>query len=374
MSLSKYRQFFPITLSTVYLNHAAISPLSTYVSEAMKKFISNRTTGDIDLHQKMVDERDRLKGNLATLINTKSHMIALIKNTSEGLNWLANGISWQKGDRILLFENEFPANIYPFLNLKRHGIEVDFVPVQNGKINIEEIERCIHPKTRLLSISFVGFLDGFRNNLSAIGRLCKQKNIIFSVDGIQGVGILPIDVQEAQIDFLSNGGHKWLMGPEGCGFMYISSGLHERLNPAFAGWLSVKNSMDFLNYRLDFRNHADRYEIGTANTFGIVGLRAATDMLIEIGTEKIEAHLLDLGALLIEKMSALNFKYTGATARDDRSGIYSFKGSDVDTLYKVLAERRIFVSLRNDCLRVSPHFYNTNEDIERFIEACKDFV
>jgi cysteine desulfurase/selenocysteine lyase len=258
--------------------------------------------------------------------------------------------------------------------LKRFGVEVDFVPVRNGKIFVDQIERFLQQRTRLLSISFVGFLDGFRNDLREIGSLCKQKNVIFSVDGIQGVGILPIDVQGAQVDFLSNGGHKWLMGPEGCGFMYIAPELHSKLNPAFAGWLSVKNSWDFLDYQLDFRNHADRYEIGTANSLGIVGLRAASDILVKIGAEKIESHLLDLGEMLIEKMSLLNFRYTGGTKRSDRSGIYSFTGCNVDNLFKFLSDKRIFVSLRNDAIRVSPHFYNTKEDIEQLFKACRSFL
>ncbi len=297
MDLSSYRNLFPVTRSSIYLNHAAISPYSTRVSEALAVQIKARSHPPVDVYPVFLDERQKLKENVAVLINGQPRDIALIPNTSTGLNWLANGLAWKKGDRILLVEGEFPSNIYPFLNLERKGIKIDFASPASGMIGLDNIASKIHKRTKLLSISFVQFLNGFRIDPVAVGELCRSNGIIFSIDGIQGAGAVPLDVQAAGIDFLANGGHKWLMGPMGCGFMYISPKLHEKLDPVFAGWLSVKNSWDFLDYRLDFLEDAERYEPGTPNFLGIAGAKAATDLLVEVGAGRIEKHLFGLGRL-----------------------------------------------------------------------------
>ncbi len=373
MTLSSYRKYFPITSTDIYLNHAAVSPLSTKVVEDIQDMLARRSTGPVDVFPQLMEEIVRLKKNLATLIGAEKENIAVISNTSEGFNWLVNGLEWKKGDRVLLVEQEFPANIYPFLNLEKKGVLIDYVPLRNGFVYTEDIEKNIRPDTRLLSISFVEFLNGFRNNLLEIGKICKNKDILFSVDGIQGIGALPLDVRSCGIDFLSNGGHKWLMGPQGCGFMYLSPDLLSNLNPVFAGWLSVKDSWNFFDYRLDFLDDAGRFEIGTMNEFGVIGLRASTDLLIEAGTEKIEKHLLELGTRLIEGLGNLGYKYIGSDKPSERSGIYSFSGSEQEALTNFLQKSRIHLSLRNDVIRFAPHFYNTPAEIDEVIRLCSRF-
>lgn len=374
MSFSQYRRYFPITKSDIYLNHAAVSPFSTLIKDAIVKYIDDRAWGRIDNFQYLIDERNKLKSNIAKLINGDPQNIAIVTNTSEGLNWLANSLSWQPGDHILLFENEFPSNIYPFLNLERFGVRIDFVPCKKGKFLIEDIEAGIKDNTKLLSVSFVEFLSGFRNNLVSIGKLCQKHDVIFSVDGIQGIGALPIDVRAAHIDFLSNGGHKWLMAPQGCGFIYVNPVLEAKLKPAFAGWLSVKDSWNFLDYRLDFLEDARKYEIGTPNSIGIIGARAATDLLLKVKPSQIEKHLLQLGDVLISHMSELGFSYSGSFNQKERSGIYSFIGKDIDNLFDHLSKNRVHISLRNNALRVSPHFYNTEAEIRELIHICRKYL
>ena len=372
MSLSSYRKYFPITATDIYLNHAAVSPLSTKVVEAIEQILKMRSSGQIEVFPESVEEKKKLKKNLATLIDGEPDNIAIIGNTSEGFNWLVHGLEWNEGDRVLLVENEFPANIYPFLNLEQHGVIIDYVPVRDGFIYPEDIENTIQPDTKLLSISFVGFLNGFRNQLSDISRICRERNVIFSVDGIQGVGALPLSVGNSGIDFLSNGGHKWLMGPQGCGFMYISPVLFERLKPAFAGWLSVKDSWNFFDYRLDFLDDARRFEIATSNVLGIFGLRASTDLLLAAGLANIEKHLFMLGNRLIEELSVLGFKYIGSDNKKERSGIYSFTCENEKVLFENLQKNRIHISLRNGIIRFSPHFYNTVEEIDRVVEIINN--
>ncbi len=377
MNLKKYKNIFPVAKSDVYLNHAAIAPFSFNVIKAINEFLVMRSQKGVDVYAFVVEKKKELKKNISTLINGNPENIAIIGNTSEGLNWLVNSLSWNAGDRILLTDYEFPSNVYPFLNLKRFGVEVDFVKNRDGKIYVEDIESKISPQTKIISISFVEFLNGFRNNLKEIGKICKNNNIIFSVDAIQGVGALPLDVQSCNIDFISNGGHKWLMGPQGCGFMYIAPTLHENLHPAFAGWLSVEDSWNFLEYKLDFIEDAGRYEIGTANALGIIGCKASTDLLVEVGTENIEKHLFSLGDYLIESLKNIDMIYNGSLSLEERSGIYSFNYKDTEVLkdlHQYLSTNKIHVSYRNGALRISPHFYNDKDDIDIFIAACKSYL
>ena len=368
MSLSSFRSYFPITETDIYLNHAAVSPYSTRVVNAIENILKKRTSDQVEVFPLVVEEKVKLKKNIAKLIDGEEDKIAIIGNTSEGFNWLVQGLQWRKGDRVLLVENEFPSNIYPFLNLEQKGVVIDFVPNRDGFIFLADIEKMIQPQTKLLTISFVEFLNGFRNQLTEISQLCHENDMILSVDSIQGIGALPLSVRRSGIDFISNGGHKWLMGPQGCGFMYISPKLFDRLKPAFVGWLSVKDSWNFFDYRLDFLDDASRFEIATSNVLGIFGLTASTQLLLEAGTDKIEKHLFKLGDRLIEKLSSLGFSYIGSEHIENRSGIYSFSCENVNEYFKYLRENRVHLSLRNGILRFSPHFYNTIDEVDKVVD------
>ena len=367
MSLTSYRKYFPIAETDIYLNHAAVSPYSTRVVEAIENLLHRRSSGEIEVYPIAVEEKARLKKNIAAMIDGEEDNIAIIGNTSEGFNWLVQGLSWKKGDRVLLVENEFPANIYPFLNLEQYGVSIDFVPTREGFIFLEDIESKVRPETKLLSISFVEFLNGFRNQLAEISDLCRRNDVLLSIDSIQGVGAMPLSVRQSGVDFLSNGGHKWLMGPQGCGFMYISPVLFDKLKPAFVGWLSVKDSWNFFDYNLDYLEDARRFEIATSNVPGIFGLSASTSLLLEAGIEQIQKHLFSLGDRLIERLTDLGYTYVGSRDEKNRSGIYTFQCENVKETYKHLRKNRVHLSLRNDLLRFSPHFYNTVEEIDEVL-------
>ena len=373
MSLARFRSLFPVTAQKIYLNHAAISPLSIRVTDQVEAFLDERSFGAIDNFKAGDEIRARTRQLIADLINARPEQIAFIQNTSEGFNHLVNGLSWQPGDEVILNDFEFPSNIYPFMNLERFGVKMVFVPNRNGQILVEDIAARITDKTRLLSISFVEFANGYRNDLQAIGELCRKHDIIFSVDGIQGVGALPLDVQKFQIDFLSNGGHKWLMGMMGAGFMYIAPRLLERLRPAFTGWLAVENAWDFFDYRLDLLPDAKRYEYATANFLGIVALNAAVGLLSEAGIANIEAHLLGLGERLVRELGELGLKFQGAEDRRRWSGIYTFAGPRMEKLFEYLTAHNMVCSLRNGMLRIAPHFYNTEEEIAELIAEVRRF-
>ena len=369
----EYRKLFPVTLQKIYLNHAAISPFSTRVTDKLEWFLDERQFGNIDVFKQANEIRNHTRKLLAGLINADVENIAFITNTSEGFNHLVHGLDWQPGDEIIIPDCEFPSNMYPFLNLEQKGVVVKKIRAPQGMVKPEDLKAAITSKTKLLSISYVEFSSGFRNDLQAIGQMCKEHNIIFSVDGIQGLGALPLDVQSCQIDFLSNGGHKWLMGAMGAGFMYISPTLFEKLRPSFTGWLAVENAWDFLDYQLDFLPDARRFEYATANFLGITALSASVELLSEVGLANVEKHLLHLGEILVSELEKIGLQFFNSRNRAHWSGIYSFKAGNAEALFKELQSKQIVCSLRNGLVRIAPHFYNTEKEIEELISVIKNF-
>ena len=372
MNPESYRTEFPhIEEGIIYLNHAAVSPMSNRVRQALEHFMDHRQVANIEFWPNGLEEKQALKADLAKLLHLPAEQFAIVPNTSTGLNILAQGLSWKPGDRILLNNFEFPANVYPFLNLERKGVVVDFVPHRDGRILLEDIEAAIRPETRLLSISFVEFLNGFKNDLYAIGELCKQHNIWFAVDGIQGIGVQTLDVTAAGIDFLAVGGQKWLMWPLGTAFIWISKRLFPHLHPAFLGWLAVEDSWNFFDYRMDLLPDAGRFEPGTMNVMGIIGARAAMQPFLELGIETIEQHLLQLTDYLADELQAMGFSLLSDRSAKHRSQIVTFRTDNGEALFQALQKHNIRVSLREGNIRVSPHFYNTREEIDQFLQVLK---
>ncbi len=368
-----YRRLFPITVKKIYLNHAAISPFSTRVTDRLEWFLDERQFGHIDVFQQADEIRAKTRNILARFINGQPENIAFTTNTSEGFNHLVHGLTWQAGDEIIVPDCEFPSNMYPFLNLESQGVVVKKIPAPGGIVSLEKIKKAITPRTKLLSISFVEFSSGFRNDLQAIGQLCKENNIIFSVDGIQGLGALPLDVEKYQIDFVSNGGHKWLMGAMGAGFMYIGPELFAKLKPAFTGWLAVEKAWDFLDYQLELLPDARRFEYGTANFMGITALSASVELLDEIGLPNIQRHLFQLGEFLVTELEKTGLRFVNSKDKAHWSGIFSFQATAADALFDELSKNNIVCSLRNGLIRFSPHFYNTVNELEEVVAVIKRF-
>ncbi|MEJ2636078.1 MAG: aminotransferase class V-fold PLP-dependent enzyme [Calditrichia bacterium] len=368
-----YRKLFPHLREHVYLNHAAISPMNTRTLEAVEEFFKNRLEKNIEFWPEAMDRKARLITLIGKLINAPQNQIALVPNTSAGLNILAMGLDWKPGDRILLNDFEFPSNVIPFINLRRKGVEIDFVKNRDGAVFIEDIEKSLKPATRLLSISFVEFLNGYRNDLKRIGELCRQRNIIFCVDAIQGLGGLRLDVQETGIDFMATGGHKWLMWPAGIGFVYIAAHIFDRIYPAQAGWLSVQTPWDFFNYGQPFAENAQRFEPGTANTYGIIAAAAMLEIMLEIGPENIETKVLGNTDYLVRKLTESGYRLFTHSEPEVRSGIVSVYHDRAEELFNFLKENKVTVSLREGKIRISPHFYNDQSDFDKLLDYLHDF-
>ncbi|MDE3057694.1 MAG: aminotransferase class V-fold PLP-dependent enzyme [Bacteroidota bacterium] len=374
-NLSLYRSWFPhIVNGSIWMNHAAISPLSTRVNTAVQKYLEARTTGEIDVYLSMLPTVAHLKQNIGTLINAAPERIGFVLNTSEGLSVLASGLEWKPGDRILLNESEFPANVVPFLNLRRHGVEIDFIKIHHGAITPEITEQYLTSKTKLVSVSFVQFLSGFRADLAAIGALCKKRGIIFSVDGIQGLGVSPLDVQKMKIDFLSSGGNKWLMGLMGLAFIYVSEEMQNRIQQSHMGWTSNRNFFsEFFKYRVDLDDTARRYENGTQNYIAIAALGASLATLLEVGIENIQSHVAALTEKIIAAADGAGHSLVTSRDKNERAGIVTFRCENADELFAFLKKEHITVSVREGMIRVSPHFYNSSEDVAALHSALLQY-
>ncbi|HYF03836.1 MAG TPA: aminotransferase class V-fold PLP-dependent enzyme, partial [Patescibacteria group bacterium] len=263
--LLKARALFPhIASGRIYLNHAATSPLSTRVVAAVQTHLNNRSSGAIDDYWTTLEKITELRKNIATLINAESSTrIAFTPSTTDAINIVASGIKWKRGDRVLLNDMEFPANVYPYRALKRRGVEVDVIPSENNRITPEMIERFLKLETRVVALSAVQFLTGFRADLQAIGEICRKRNIILAVDAIQAVGAVKLDVQKMNIDALAAGAQKWQMSPHGSGFLYVTEKLQQEITEQNIGWLSVENPWNFFDFDQPLDPTARRYEGGS---------------------------------------------------------------------------------------------------------------
>lgn len=370
-----FRSTFPAYSQAIYMNHAAVSPLSKNVRDILTNYWEKRSHIPVDVYPSIMDTIEELKKMICGMIHAKnSDEIAIIPNTSSGLNIIASGLKWEKGDRIILNTMEFPANVYPFMNLGKRGVIIDWVKPVNGQIQIKEIKPLVTNRTRLLSISFVQFLNGFKADLEAIGMLCKQKDIWFVVDGIQGVGVIPVDVVKCNIDAFVSGGHKWLMWPMGTGFLYTNRKLLASIEPTYAGWLSVKNSWDFFDYKLNFLDTAEKFQPGTLNFMGLIAAHKMLSTFLELKIENIFQRILSLTNILLHGLNKLSIKIITPEHRSLRSGIISIELPDPEKIFNELYANHIFVALREGVIRFSIHCTNTIEDIEKVLQCLKKII
>ena len=346
--------------------------MSTRVVEALHKYIGIRSEGIIDPYRQNVEKGNETRGLIARLIKAPVDRIGLVKNTSTGLNILASGLRWKKGDHVVLNDMEFPSNVYPFLNLKSRGVDVEFVKSRQGRVVVEDYVEAMRPETVLVSVSHVQFLNGYRIELESLGRVCKERGVIFVVDAIQSAGALEIDVEKQAIDFLSCGGHKWLMGPMGTGFIYLSRGAQDRISPAYVGWLSVKDAWNFFDYRLDLLDSAERFEVATENWMGLWGFCESVRLLLEVGTKRVEEKVLSLTDHLVDGLKERGCLVVSPRGNGEKSGIVLFSAGESsrenEAIFRRLMGRNIHISFREGYLRCSPHFYNKVEEIDKLLK------
>jgi len=360
------------------MNHASISPLSTRVVDAMTKYLQAHSNGTLVSYEDELKIESDCRSAVQSIIHAESKdRIALTGNTSDAINIVASGLPWQRGDRIILNDMEFPANVYPYYHLQELGVIVDIIKCPDGRITPEMIGKAITPKTRVVALSAVQFLSGFRADMAAIGTLCRDRNIWFIVDGIQAVGAVQLHVQKMKIDGLAAGAQKWQMSVQGTGFLYVNEALQDAIHPQFVGWLGVQDAWNFYNYGQPLATTAKRYEGGTVNHLGFCGMAASLSLLLEQGGDAVERHILELTRMLSEGLQKIDgVKLVSPIADHERAGIVTIElrpGAVAKNVFKRLLVRNIVISLREGKLRYSPHFYNSPEDVEKVVDVTREF-
>ena len=365
------RSQFPVADNFIYLNHAAIAPISLNVKKQIDECLEKYSLCGIVCNREFLDIADETRKLAARLINARPSEITFVKNTTQGIQIAANGIRWKRGDNVIIPGNEFPANVFPWLNLSKMGVETKFIPVKDGRFTAGDIAPYIDKQTRAVSVSAVSFTNGFRCNLAEIGKLCKENGIFFIVDAIQALGAVEVDVSKSKIDILSADAHKWLLGPQGIGISYISDAVLEKLDVSNLGYRSMANEDEYLNFNIRLKEDASRFEEGTLNLIGIVGLKASLEMLMTIGIPTIEKRLSDLNNVFIKNLTERGYIIKSPLNRNERSGILSFNHKKISTemIYENLFKARVVCALRDGAVRISPHFYNNLEDMSGCLEA-----
>jgi selenocysteine lyase/cysteine desulfurase len=307
-----------------------------------------------------------LRVSAARMVNAHRDEIAIVKNTSEGIATVALGIDWRPGDRVVAFREEFPANYYPWLRLEKRGVRIDWLSIHDPLDRIDQAARG----ARLLAISHVNYLTGHRVDLDGIGEICRRHGAFFFVDAIQGLGAFPIDVRRSGIHALSADGHKWLLGPEGCGVLYIQRDLLDSVEPVEFGWTNAASYADYASRDMTLRPDAGRYECGTLNTIGIYGLRAAFDFLNNVGVPAVSEAVLGLTEHIRRGAVERGLEVTLPDRPDCASGIVILRrpAEDSRMTVKRLRENGIVTAPRQGWVRVSPHFYIRHDEIEKMLD------
>jgi len=375
MNESPVRALFPITEECLFLDHARVAPLSTRVEEAIVRFASEATR-QVRLRYPYWNERaEEVRAACARLVGALPDQVAFVKNTSEALSFVAEGLTWQAGDVVLSADREFPSNVYPWQGLARLGVATRLLEPGPTGVTVDDVARAIDDNVRVVALSAVAYGAGERIDLAGIAEICRRRDLLFIVDGIQAIGAVSVDMARDGMDCIAADGHKWLCAPEGGGFLAASDRLLARLRPAQLGWKSVVGTA-YHPYDLTPRRDAAKLEAGSLNLLAIHALGAAVELALDVGVDVIEARLGELTALLEEGFRGRGLEVLG---RDDRgrcarrSGIVSFVPRRApERVRQDLWERGVASTVRFGGIRLSPHHYQDDRDVAAFFARLDD--
>lgn len=370
------RHEFPVTRDKIFLAHAGVCPLPRRVAEAVSQFALNASASDQEAVQRMaiLETSRRLASRL---LNSQPEEIALVGPTSLALSLIAGSLKLKKNDNVLIYFDDYPSNVYPWMALAERGVQVRLINTREyGVIRPVDVLGQVDEQTRLVALASCHFIAGTRLDYQVIGRMLSERNTLFCLDAIQTMGAFPTTVEH--VDFLAADSHKWMLGPCAAGLMYVRRGLAERLEPSVQGWNNVRCPDFVAQEQLVFRPNAQRFEVGTQNLLGLVGMNAGMELLLEIGIENIAAELLRKRKWLVPALEAKGWQVLAAKAGpESASGIVTFSrpdgGGELPSLHQKLQAAGIYTSLRSDrkgrrYLRLSPHFYNTDAELHRVLE------
>ncbi len=365
---------FPLTDELIYLNHAAVAPWPKRTSAAVITFAEQNTRYGSHFYLDWLNKESELRSQLQTLLNAPSvEDIALVKNTSEALSFVAYGLTWQAGDNIVSSNEEFPSNRLPWESLADQGVEFRQADLHSADTPEEALFSLVDRNTRLITISSIQFASGLRMDLERIGEFCKQRGILFCIDAIQSLGAVQFDVQAHHADFVMADGHKWMFGPEGFRRFYTTPAARDKLKLTQYGWHMMKDTHNYENKPWEVHPTARRFECGSPNMLGIHAFSASLSLLLETGMAAVESLVLGNAGHIMDGI-AKNEHLVLLSERQSRlqSGIVTFNHRTVanGVLYKYLQENGVVCALRGGGIRFSPHFYNTLEEIDRAVELA----
>lgn len=371
LTAKEMRALFPIVARYAYLDHAAIAPLATPVRSTMEVFLARMTEEPFEpAHwQRLLGQ---VRGRVAELLSVGPESIAFTKNTTTGLGLVAAGLDWEAGDNIVSVDREFPSNIYPWIGLKRKGVELRLYRPEQGRIDVKALVRLCDRRTRVLAISAVQFWSGFRTDLGDLGMALRGRDTLLVVDAIQAAGALHLDLSKTPVDFLAAGAQKWLLGPIGIGIVYLGPRMMDRLRPVTIGPESVVRDREYFEYDLTLKPDARRFEEAAPNYPGILGMGAAVNLLLRAGLPVVEETVLRLADRLREELPGRGYELVFTPSLpSERSGIVSFRHPRMvpAELHARLREAGVIIAQRGDFLRASAHYYNSDEDLDRLLEV-----
>jgi selenocysteine lyase/cysteine desulfurase len=377
----RLRAAMPVTRDWAYFDHAAMSPLPQPTADVIQKWLAEAVETGNPQWPHWVKDVERMRAAAASMIGAHPDEIALIGNTTAGISLVAEGLDWRPGDNVVTLADEFPSNVYPWFNLEDRGVETRRVTTEaSGGLDIDKLAAACDERTRIVTVSWIGFATGYRHDVKEIAAIAHERGALMFLDAIQGLGAFPLDVNETGIDFMAADGHKWMLGPEGAGVAYIRREHLDELRPMGVGWHSVAPGQDYTHIELNLRPTAARYEGGSQNNVGMLALGASLDLLTGLGLENVAAAVLDITERACERLRAI-----GATIISDRrpdhrggeqrSGIVAFElpGLDPMPLKRHAMRQNVVFGVRAGRLRISPHAYNNEEDLERLIDALISF-
>ncbi|HTX56560.1 MAG TPA: aminotransferase class V-fold PLP-dependent enzyme [Candidatus Acidoferrales bacterium] len=365
------RSQFAVTEHYAYLNHAATGVLPQRTHDALGAFLAAQANGGIAGIARYEAQVKSYREHIGRFIGAGGGEIAILRNTTDGATLVAQGIDWKPGDRVILSDNEFPANAIPWLALRRLGVEVDLVDTRRERMTPDVLRAAITGRTRVVAVSWVSFEDGYRHDLAALAEVAHANGALFCVDAIQGLGAFPLDVRALDIDVLFSGGQKWLLALQGVSFVYVREALLDRLRVGAPGWRSVSNIWEFLDYEQPLAPDATRFEGGTLNFIGALSLDESLSVLEGAGTDAIGAHILSLTDHLVEGLRACGANVRSLRGAGVSSGIVTFTVSGIDSiaLGRALQSEGVVTTWRASGIRVSPHGYNTHDEIDALLRG-----
>jgi cysteine desulfurase / selenocysteine lyase len=365
------RSEFAVTERYAYFNHAAVGVLPRSTRAAVDAFVRAHAEGGVMGTWPYESMMPAYRRRVAEFIGATEGEIAILRNTSDGANAIARGLDWKSGDEVILPNDEFPANAIPWLPLRDLGVQLRFIETQRERLTPDVLARTITPRTRVVTVSWVSFADGYRHDLAALAEIAHRRGALFCVDAAQGLGAFPIDVRAGEIDALYAGGAKWMLALQGVSFLYLRHSLLGRFRVAAPGWRSVEDMWNFLNYEQPLAADATRFEGGTPNFIGALSLERSIDVLERAGTAAISRHVLTLTDGLCEGLVRAGAEVFSARGPGVSSGIVLFRmpGCASVALGKALQQRGIITTWRANGIRVAPHGYNTAEEVDALLDA-----